>query len=269
MYSPGFPSVSVFAPNPAAKLRLLCFPFAGGGASVFSSWPRALPPEVEVCAAQMPGREGRLGEPAMRTWDGLVDRLVAAFEPWMDRPFVLFGYSLGAALAFEFACYLRRRRRPGLVHLVVCARRAPHVPREDPPTYHLPDAEFIEALRRISGTPEEVLQNPELREILFPLLRADFALSETYVYQEQAPLAVPISVYGGVGDELVAETYLDAWRVHTTGTFRRCMFPGTHFFLTENRSAVLAELTRELRHSLDVLALASSSAGDAAGAHRG
>ena len=247
-------------PAPSARLRLFCFPYAGGGASVFYSWPRSLPPEVEICAVQLPGREGRLSEPPVGDVRVLVDRFMEALAPWMDRPFAFFGHSNGAMMAFELARRLRREGLPGPVHIFASGRPAPQIPLRDPPIHALPEAEFLQELRRFKGTPEEILQNAEIMELISPMLRADFSLSETYVYDEEAPLAIPISAYGGRTDDEVSEEDVAGWREQTTAAFQMKMFPGDHFFLNGNRTEVLAELSRELRGVLMRLGLAPAYA---------
>jgi medium-chain acyl-[acyl-carrier-protein] hydrolase len=239
--------VVVPAPRPAARLRLICFPFAGGGASVFFPWARLVPPEVELCAVQLPGREARLREAPVTDWGALMDRLVTELKPYIDRPYAFFGHSVGATMAFELA---RRLRAAGLrapEHLFASGRAAPHLPPELPLVHALPEAEFMAELRRLAGTPEEVLRNEELMSILVPLLRADFTLSETYPIREEAPLDVPVSAYGGSGDERVSSEAVEAWRQHTTGPFRQVTFDGGHFFINEKRDEVMAELGGELR----------------------
>ena len=238
--------IAVPAPNPAAQLRLVCFPYAGAGASIFSSWPQALPSDVEMWAVQMPGRETRLGERPLTRLEGVLERCAEAVLPRMDRPFVFFGHSLGATVAFEIARRFCRDHRWPLVRLIVSGRTAPQLPSVEPPISHLPDEQLVSELRRFAGTPEEVLQDPEMMELFLPLLRADFYLSETYVYQRDAPLGVPISAYGGDGDEWVAPAALEPWREHTIAAFRQVIFKGGHLFLNENRAAVLSELAREL-----------------------
>ena len=247
-------------PAPSARLRLFCFPYAGGGASIYYPWPRGLPPEVELCSVQLPGRESRLSEKPFSNVLELVDRMAEALTPWMDRPFAFFGHSNGALMAFELARRLRRDGRRGPVHLFVSGRPAPHVAIEEPPIHDLPEPEFLQALRRFKGTPEEVLQNAEIMELISPVLRADFAMSETYVYQPDRPLAVPLSAYGGRTDDEVPEEQVAAWREHTTADFRQVMFPGDHFFINGDRDRVLAELSRELRGTLTALGLLRANA---------
>ncbi len=234
-------------PEPNARLRLFCFPYAGGGASIFSPWVRILPPEVEVVAVQPPGRESRLSEKPYSDMTELVDAMHRELRPHFDKPFAFFGHSNGGLMAFELARTLRRAGGPMPLHLFGSGRPAPQLDLDEPPIHHLPHDEFIEELRRFAGTPEEILQNAEIMELIMPLLRADFALGETYVYTPEPPLDLPISAYGGVQDEEVSEEQVAAWREQTSGEFRMKMFPGGHFFLNEDRAVVLAELTRELR----------------------
>jgi medium-chain acyl-[acyl-carrier-protein] hydrolase len=239
--------VMIPKPSPQARLRLFCFPYSGGGASVFYPWARLLPPEVEVCAVQLPGREGRLMEPPISDMTVLVDRLYEALLPYFDRPFAFFGHSNGGLMVFELARRLRREGRAGPVHLYVGGRPAPQLPLDDEMIHALPHAEFLDTLRRFKGTPDEILQNEEIMQLISPTLRADFSLGETYAYREEPPLDIPISAYGGRTDDEVEEEQVAAWRAQTTGAFRLMMFPGDHFFLNGDQKAVLDELSRELR----------------------
>jgi medium-chain acyl-[acyl-carrier-protein] hydrolase len=248
MTKPPTPWVNVPRPEPRARLRLFCFPYAGAGASVFFPWPRALPPEVEVAAVQLPGRETRLMEKPYSDMRELVAKLGDALTPWLaEKPFAFFGHSNGAIMSFELARLLRREGRAMPRHLFLSGRMAAHIPNHHDPIHALPEPEFSDQLRRLEGTPEEILQNAELMELIRPLLRADFSLAETYVCQPEPPLDVPISAYGGDADPDVTTTDVEAWREHTTAGFRCRIFRGGHFFLNTERQHVLDELSRELR----------------------
>lgn len=235
------------AKNPSARLRLFCFPYAGGGATVFSTWARSLPPEVEVVAVQPPGREGRLMETPFSDLAELVAAMHRELRPHMDKPFAFFGHSNGGLMAFELARSLRRAGGPLPRHIFVGGRPAPQEELDEEIIHALPHDEFIAALRRYAGTPEEILQNAEIMELIMPLLRADFSLGETYGYVAEPPLDVPISAYGGERDDEVPPEQIEAWREQTSSRFAFRMFPGDHFFINGDRVAVLQELSRELR----------------------
>lgn len=233
-------------PNPQARLRLFCFPYAGGGASIYRLWPNDLPAAVEVCAIQPPGRETRMREKPFTHVAPLAQALAPILRPYLDRPFAFFGYSLGSLVGFELARELRRQGDAQPLHLFVGGRRAPQTPDPEPPIHDLPEAEFLVELRRLSGTPEAVLQNAELMQLLQPLLRADFAVNETYVFTEDPPLDCPISAYGGLEDAEASREDLAAWREQTRGSFKLQMFPGGHFFLNSDRAMLLRAISEDL-----------------------
>jgi medium-chain acyl-[acyl-carrier-protein] hydrolase len=218
-------------PRPHAYLRLLCFPHAGGGASAFRAWPDHLPADVEVCPVQLPGREQRMLEPAIDRMEPLVDALSEAVRPYEDLPLAFYGHSNGALVAFELARRLRREGRHLPVHLFASGRRAPDVPSSRPNVAHLPDDEFLAEMRELGGTPEEVLQHPELLRLLLPLLRADVALNEAYVFTPEAPLECPITAYGGLSDLKASREEVQAWGRHTSAELVTRFFPGDHFFV--------------------------------------
>jgi medium-chain acyl-[acyl-carrier-protein] hydrolase len=229
-------------PRPDARLRLFCFPHAGGSASAFRGWPAHLPPEVEVVAVQPPGRERRMMEPPYDRLEPLAEAAMAAIGPLLDRPFVFFGHSTGALVGYEIARRLRRDGARLPQQLVASGRWAPHLPDPEPPVHALPDAELIDALRRYGGTPQEVLEHQELLALMLPLLRADFAVGDTYRYRPEPPLPLPITAIGGVGDPRVSEAALLAWAEHTAGRFEHRRFPGDHFYLQAHQAEVLAFL---------------------------
>jgi medium-chain acyl-[acyl-carrier-protein] hydrolase len=236
--------------NSQARLRLFCFPYAGAGPSIFRTWSNYLPEGVEVCRVHLPGRESRLRELPFGQLSLLVEVLARVLKPYLSMPYVFFGHSVGALVAFELARQLRKQYGLGPTHLFVSGRGAPQIPDPDPPIHQLPDAEFMEELgRRYDGIPEAVRQDAELMELLRPILRADVMLSETYRYTDDARLACPISSFGGVQDRTTLEE-LDAWRAQTSGAFRLRMFPGDHFFINTARNDLLRAVAEDLEHSL-------------------
>ncbi|HKU75298.1 MAG TPA: thioesterase II family protein [Pyrinomonadaceae bacterium] len=232
-------------PRPQSQLRLFCFPYAGGSALTYRKWQDSLPPDIEVCPVQLTGRGSRLRETPFRDHTALVLALAQGLTPYLDKPCAFFGHSMGAIISFELARYLQQENGFEISHLFVSGRRAPQFPRTDPYTFNLPEAEFVEELRRLNGTPSEVLFHPELMNLMLPLLRADFELIETYSYVPGPPLTCPITAFGGLDDEEVKDV-LDPWREQTGGPFSLHMFPGDHFFVNTAHRQLTEVIAKKL-----------------------
>ncbi len=174
-------------------------------------------------------------------------RSAQALFPLLDKPFAFFGHSLGALVGFEVARELRRQYDVYPVRLFVSSGHAPQIPRRGLPIQALPEREFLEELHSLNGTPIELLAHRELMEIMLPILRADFALYEDYVYVPDFPLNCPIMAFGGLEDRKVSHRDLEAWRDQTSVAFSLRMFPGDHFFLNATASPLLQVLSRELQ----------------------
>ncbi len=221
------------------RLRLFCFAYAGGGASVFRPWATALPPALEVFALRLPGRENRIKEAPFVRMTALIDALLPTILPYLNGPFAFFGHSLGALVSFELARALCERHSMVPRRLLVSACPAPQIARAGKALHTMPDAEFIAALQRLNGLPEAVLQNHELLEMLIPTLRADFAVYETYSFQPGPPLPCAISAFGGLRDTDIAREKLTAWNEQTANDFVVRMLPGDHFFIQSAQELLL------------------------------
>ncbi|NCF64535.1 MAG: alpha/beta fold hydrolase [Chloroflexi bacterium] len=231
MNYPAAPWFVRLKPAPRAKMRLYCFPYAGGGVPVFRTWPDGLSASIEVWAAHLPGRGSRSREAPVRHMLPLVQTLVRQLPADSNqRPFAFFGHSLGARVGFEVARSLRRQGKPLPAQLFVSACPAPQLP-SGRPIHMLPKAAFLAELQRRNGIPQEVLAHPELLELLLPMLRADFMVIETAVYRREPPLNFPITAFGGIEDPIVSRGALEAWREQTSGPFNMVFFTGDHFFL--------------------------------------
>jgi surfactin synthase thioesterase subunit len=233
-------------PSPMARLRLFCLPYAGGSALIFRAWSNVLPADIEVCPIQLPGRSTRLKEQPFTEMSALVQVLAQALSSLLDKPFAIFGHSLGALVGFELALQLRRQYGVNPVRLFVSAGRAPQAPRRGSSIHALPAKEFLAEVRRLNGIPKEVLEHDELMAIILPLLRTDFALYDTYEYSAEPPLNCPISAFGGLRDSKVSESDLEAWRDETTAFFSLRMLPGDHFFLNTAQPLLLQLISQEL-----------------------
>jgi medium-chain acyl-[acyl-carrier-protein] hydrolase len=239
-------------PNPQASLRLFCFPYAGGSSLIFRTWANSLPKSVEVCPVELPGRGIQMKSSLFTRMEPLVDAIAPILLPYLDKPFAFFGNSMGGLLSFELARQLRKKHGINPVHLFVSASRAPQIPSPKPPIHALPDTEFKEELHRLNGTPDSVLQNIELMQLLIPILRADFAVLETYVYAQEPPLECPITAFGGLQDEEVSLEELQAWRSHSEAAYKLQMFPGNHFFIQSEQPLLLQTLAQHLKETIGI-----------------
>lgn len=242
------PSPCFLRPRPIVnpRLRLLCFPYAGGSAAIYHKWPANVPADIELLAAQYPGRATRLSEPLRTDLNQLLDDIEQAIVPLLDKPFAFFGHSMGATVSYELTRRLHAAQKPLPVHVFLSGRGAPHLPPVKPPVHNLPDDEFLEAMRDLNGTPAELLEHAELMEMMLPIIRADFQMLETWTHQPSPSFDIPMSVFGGLGDDGVPLENLDAWATCTTGKMKRHMFPGDHFFLHQQYPAMLNIITRAL-----------------------
>jgi surfactin synthase thioesterase subunit len=233
--------------SPNAQCRLFCLPHSGSGASQFVSWQKFLPPVLDICPVQLPGSENRLREAPLTQIHQIAKMLGAELMPYLDRPYILYGYSTGALIAFELACELRRQKVDPAVSLYALARPAPHLPQTKYQLHQLPDKMFLaELTQRFNGMSPVILQDRELMELLLPTLRADITALETYVYQPEIPLDCPIRAYGGSFDSTTTEDELRAWRMHTKSSFNLQMFPGDHFFIRSNQQSIFQAITAEI-----------------------
>jgi medium-chain acyl-[acyl-carrier-protein] hydrolase len=241
-------------PNPDARLRLYCFPFAGAGTWAYTSWVDELPTDIqretELWSVNLPGRKSGRNESPFTALPPLIEALTPAVGPHLKAPYAFFGHSMGALVGFELACRLRTQGRAGPVHMIVSGHRAPQLPDRHPPVHRLRDPEILAKLRALGGTPEDVMRNPELIKLFLPLVRADLTVCETYAYEHREPLDCSVTAFGGNDDPEVSREELSAWRRRTRESFSLHMFPGGHFFLQSAQSLVLRVLAQDLRQVL-------------------
>jgi surfactin synthase thioesterase subunit len=219
-------------PRPAADVRLFCLPHAGSGASVFRPWPAAFGPRVEVVAVQLPGREQRMRErPVIEP-----ARVADAIAGEADRPFAIFGHSMGGRLAFEVARELRRTGRQLPLRLYASGTNPPHLPTAGPfaGLSTVADEELMTRLAEAGGVPQEVLAVPELFALFLPVLRADLGWVDDYTLVEEPPLPMPVVAFAGETDPVATPELMRTWDRHTEAAFTLHTFPGGHFFLHEH-----------------------------------
>lgn len=229
--------------NEVIKLRLFCLPYSGASAMAYSRWRRSLPEWLQVRPLELPGRGMRMDEPLQSDIRRLASQLADEISAELDRPYALFGHSLGGLLAFELAHALRERGLPEPLALFASATAGPA--RRDVSEYAVAktDVQLIARLRELNGTPEAVLANPELMQLMLPILRADFLLCGSFTHDQRPPLPLPIHVFGGKQDSVRAEQLLD-WQLDTSRVFSLDLFEGHHFFLVEQEIPLLRCLRR-------------------------
>jgi surfactin synthase thioesterase subunit len=235
-----------FSPVHEPRVRLFCFPYAGGGAAIHRRWQERLPAGVEVWSMRMPGREVRYREQAFFRMTALVDALEHEFADLADVPFAIFGHSLGALTGYETARRLEHvGAGPG--HVFVSAHRAPHLPPRMTSVHLADDKTILRRLRRYGGTPRELYDHADLLAALLPSLRCDFAVSETYRFGDPTPLAASLTAFAGRSDDSAGEEAMDAWRDVVDGKFRLHVFEGGHFFWNDDPRPVLLQVAADLR----------------------
>ncbi|MBD0691309.1 thioesterase II family protein [Streptomyces sp. CBMA123] len=229
-----------------ARVRLVCFPHAGGTATSYLGWPQLLPPGVEMLAVQYPGRQNRIAEPCVESLPELAAGAARALKAHTGLPLVLFGHSMGSAVAYEAARNLRDDGQP-VARLLVSGRGAPHVGYGDRRRPGLDDASLIAVVRVLSGSDADFYEHPDMRELLMPSLRADYTMLDRYRPDAPTdPLDVPVTAFGGEQDPACPVAELDSWAEVTTAGHEVLTYPGGHFYLREHERALVAEVTRRL-----------------------
>ncbi|WP_431042218.1 thioesterase II family protein [Streptomyces sp. P1-3] len=221
--------------------RLICFPHAGAGAAAFTAWPSLLPPEIEVAAVQLPGRQNRIAEDPATEVGPLVKVLTQALRPVLTGSFSFFGHSGGAILAFEVAQALHARGGPRPDHLILSGQPAPGQSHTIRHLHELPDDEFATEVLALGGVDEEVAEDEDVMEALLYTLRADFVLWERHRMEPKHRLDTPITVVSGTDDPRAPLASLDAWREQTTAPFQTRLYPGGHFYFVGEREAEVVE----------------------------
>lgn len=236
-----------FGPAPkAARMRLYCFSYAGGSASIYQPWRNLLDPSVELFAVQLPGRGARMSERPERSMDALVQKLASVIAQQSPKPFAFFGHSLGALLAFELTRRLKVHQLKQPVKLIVSGCAAPQARNDLEPLDEYDDDKLIERLSKYNGTPPEVLQHRELMRLLAPTIRADFALASEYAYRAGLLLDMPLTALAGTTDDQTSREQIETWGRETSGPFKQHWFEGDHFFIRPQFESVLRTVNTEL-----------------------
>lgn len=229
------------------KNILLCFPYAGGGASIYSNWIKKLQNDVTVCSIQLPGREDRIIEAPYTHMKELLKELNNQIIQLKNNKIFIFGHSMGAKIAYEAAKILEYHNIT-VNHLIVSGSRVPHIP-ETNPISHLSDKKFKNKIASFGVTPKEIIQNEDLFNFFLPMLRADFILDETYYNDKIEMLSCPITSFYGKEDQDANYETISKWKEYTKSNFDYETFEGGHFFLKNQEEKVLSKITKILKSS--------------------
>jgi medium-chain acyl-[acyl-carrier-protein] hydrolase len=237
-------------PNINADLKLICFPYAGGSASTFIPWIKMLPDNVELIIIQAPGRGARMGEKVYSDMQDLIGDLIKIIPTILNKPYILFGHSLGSRIAFELMNQLKGITHTLPVHFIASGSRGPHQECMKEPIHDLPPGEFIEELKNLNGTPKVVLENKELMELFLPLLKADFEIADRYHYTGEARFNCPISVLGGEDDVNICLSKLSSWGNFFEADADVHFVPGGHFFIDSHSILVQQKVNEIIKNCL-------------------
>jgi medium-chain acyl-[acyl-carrier-protein] hydrolase len=235
--------------KPTAQIRLVCFSYAGGSAATYIPWQNDLDQTVELAVIQLPGRGMRLSTPPYQTMEELVQAIFLALDKNNPIPYVFFGHSMGARVAYELILMLYKSGHELPMHFIASGSAAPFIARTKENTYHLPDDEFIKKVGELNGSPKEILANWEIMQLLLPALRADFKIVETYCNKNQISIPTQISVFAGDKDD-IDHADINGWFNLFESNTGIHWIPGDHFFVDKNRFKVLDTLNSLMKPHL-------------------
>lgn len=239
--------LQTFSLHQDQRATLICFPYAGGSASIFRAWKPFLPDWLGFLAVQPPGRESRFNEPLISNIESYAEQACSEIKKLgSQKKLVLFGHSLGAIAAFETALKLESAGvSPALV--IVSGRQYPGGASIRSASAHLPDDLFIASIARLNATAGNILENKDLLELLLPMLRADFTLSEQYQYDGMTRLNCPVLALGSNEDEWINRESIEGWRAMTLSQFEIHWFEGDHFYLNHHTQLLVDYLVKKIQ----------------------
>ncbi|QUI61531.1 thioesterase [Pseudoalteromonas sp. A22] len=233
--------------KPAAKVKLICFPYAGGGTHVFIPWQQLLHPHIELCIVQPPGRGSNFELAPFAEMTQLVDALKPELSSDLNGNYAVFGHSLGSRVALEVvrrAIHLGYRKPQ---HFVAPGSPGPKLPCLDKDCTSLNDAQFIQVIKELNGTPPEVLGNMELLELFLPTLRSDFYLAEQHKCEQSSLIAEHMTILSGKKDTITS-AQLDSWHQFAVHS-EIVLCEGVHFFIHSHSEQTVQVINLKLQNT--------------------
>ena len=234
-----------------AKVRLFCFPYAGSSAVVtYKFLVDSLPEDIEVCPVEFPGRGGRMAEKLISDISIAVDQISEEITDYFEKPYIFFGHSMGALVAYELSHLLIKKYDSRPLKLYLSAHMAPNIRKDEKIMHLLTGDEFLDELIKMNGLATEILQHKELLDLMLPIIKNDYKLCETYQYADKERLNIPFQVFGGKEDKDVKFDHLEEWSNLTSSECNIEMLDGDHFFISKQKDLFLEKFSSILLHDL-------------------
>lgn len=231
------------------RIKLFCFPFAGGSSNSFRNWSRFVDSSIEIIPVELAGRGTRAMEPCYEDMESLIEDLVRLLKRELEgESYAFFGHSMGGAVVYMLTRALQKQNFPLPLHVFISGKGAPHIKRPDIVKHHaLPTPEFIERINELGGTPPEFFDHPELLDFFLPILRSDFKIAETEIDPDEIiPLNTGITVIYGDKEDLLNKQ-ISGWEAYTNKEFDILMCEGEHFFINDKTEYLLKRITQRLK----------------------
>ncbi len=234
----------VYKPNLSSKIRLFCFHHSGGAASSYFPWVKKLDKCIELVAIQLPGREDRFNESFLLRIEDVLSELDKAIDSFLDKPFIVFGHSLGALIAYEFSKFMIERYSKHPLSLVVSAALPPHLIEHRELHGNLSGKEFIQRLEKYGSINDYILNNADLLNIFLPIIKNDLKILDNYTFKKNEPLACNLIALAGEDDQSLNLEDIKSWKDYTSQKFQILTYPGNHFFIKNNEDEIISLLNR-------------------------
>jgi surfactin synthase thioesterase subunit len=229
------------------QIKLICFPFAGGSSYSYQRFEKYLPNNIKIVNAELPGRGRRMDEPLEKDIRKMAADVFHAIKPFLNSPYAIYGHSMGALLGYLVAQLIYNEGFPLPIGLFVSGRGGPSLIERKERRYDLPQPEFFSVLKELGGCPEEILADEVMMEFFEPIIRADFEAVETFKYQPENPLHLPVEAMIGRSED-ITEHEARLWEKETTGTFNLTYFEGDHFFIYQHEHEIINMIIKKLNH---------------------